>query len=486
VFTIFCSTSVVTDNGGICSITNSNANFGDYCLVSKGYGYLDFFGEVYNPPVLPYYPNGVYPSNQVVQVYCPDPNDRPHIGQVMEVVAPEGYINNQGLPGFLSANPNTSTLTTGTVTINGIDNSGISIGQSVYIIDQYGNYTDINGVYYAATGTVVADVGFQSLTISPALQSGGGEVNNPTYFTIYVSGNAYYTVLSSVPAPDPVAPGQSFIGASVAKTGNDQTSQEVQAITFISSLADKVIANELTTALQNTATQITQISLTGGDLAIPTMNTLFDTLSGIIVNGLNTAPKNPVRYGTPVVGADSAASLLLQNKKFIQAEVLAYLNSLYFVYDHATCARDLGYILTGFEYDVLYQSNYQARKCGNAYQRNVAGSKYVLETEKTQTTDAISHIASLVTNLSGVSSVGNAISNITQGAATINNIINNGTNAQPNLVIPDYPGINIGISNAKTLVLANMNFIKAETSPKPQNPFSRMKALIYNQSWFSS
>jgi len=461
VFTIFCGTSVITDNGGICSITNSNANFGDYCLVSKGFGYLDFFGEVYNPPVLPYYPNGVFPSSQVIEVYCPDPNNRPHIGQIMEVVAPEDYINNQGLPGFLSANPNTSTIAVGSATINGIDNTGIAIGQNVYIRDQYGNYTDIDGTYYCATGTVVADVGFQSVTLSKAIQAGGGDVNNPTYFTIYVSGNAYYTVLSSVLAPDPLTPGQSFISAAVDSTGNDQTTQETQAITFIANLADNVVANTLATALQNTTTQITQLALTGGIQAVPQMNTLFDQLTSIIVNGLNSAPKTTVTYGTPVAGSASAAALLLQNKAFFQAETLAYLDSQYFVYDHATCARDLGYILLGFEYDVFYQSNYQARKCGNAYQR--AASKYVLQNEMTQTTDAISHIASLVTNLAGISSVGEAISNVSQGASTINNIIDNGTNSQPALVLPDYPGINSGVSNAKTLIQSNMNFIKAET-----------------------
>ena len=461
VFTIFCGTSVITENGGICSITNSNANFGDYCLVSKGYGRLDFFGEIYNPPVLPYYPNGVYPSQQVVQVYCPDPNDRPHIGQIMEVVAPEGYINNQGLPGFLAANPNTSTITTGTVTIHGIDNTGIVIGQNVYVRDQYGNYTDIDGTYYCATGTVVADVGFQSLTLSKALQTGGGDVNNPTYFTIYVAGNAYYTVLSSVSAPDPITPGQSFISAAVDSTGNDQTAQETQAITFIANLADKVVANTLANALQNTTTQVTQLALTGGASAIPTMNTLFDTLTGIIVNGLDTAPKTTSRTGVPVTGAASAASLLLQNKAFFQAETLAYLDSQYFVYDHKTCRRDLGYILDGFGWDVLYQSNYQSRKVGNAYQRQA--SAYVLASEKTQTVDAISHIASLATNLAGVSSVGEAISNITQASTNIQNIINNGTNAQPTLSLPDYPGIDTGISSAKQLILRNIDFIREET-----------------------
>ena len=35
VFTIFCSNSVLVENGGIASITNSNANFGDQCLTAN-------------------------------------------------------------------------------------------------------------------------------------------------------------------------------------------------------------------------------------------------------------------------------------------------------------------------------------------------------------------------------------------------------------------------------------------------------------------
>jgi hypothetical protein len=49
VFTIFSSVGVQVDNGGIASIVNSNANFGDICLLAKGYGARSFSGTVYNP-----------------------------------------------------------------------------------------------------------------------------------------------------------------------------------------------------------------------------------------------------------------------------------------------------------------------------------------------------------------------------------------------------------------------------------------------------
>jgi hypothetical protein len=95
VFTIFCSVGVQVDNGGIASIVNSNANFGDVALIAKGHGYRAFSGTVYNPPNKAYpdspgpsglnqfYPTGYWPSNAQVEIFVPDVVDRPHISLVM-------------------------------------------------------------------------------------------------------------------------------------------------------------------------------------------------------------------------------------------------------------------------------------------------------------------------------------------------------------------------------------------------------------------
>ena len=109
VFTIFCSIGVICDNGGIASITNSNCNFGDISLLAKGYGSRSFSGTVFNPayraypfsPDVPggayldqFYPTGYWPNNGgQVEIFVPDTGNRPHIGQVMEIVPPTGHIN---------------------------------------------------------------------------------------------------------------------------------------------------------------------------------------------------------------------------------------------------------------------------------------------------------------------------------------------------------------------------------------------------------
>jgi hypothetical protein len=226
------------------------------CLVAKGYGKRDFSGYVRNQPVLPYYPNGVYPQGGQVQIYIADPDLRPHISLVMEVEPPVGFINNQGLPGFLSGNTTIDVLTTGTIDIVGVDTTGFIIGQAFYIIDQFGRKVDSNNQPYVKAGTIVSDVNYQTITLNFPLNSGGGEVGNNNYFNLYSAGNAYYTVLSSTLAPDPITPGTSLLP-------NNQNVEEAISLNYISTLSQAIISNTPFTGL-TTSTQIFDSSLLGG------------------------------------------------------------------------------------------------------------------------------------------------------------------------------------------------------------------------------
>ena len=73
------------------------------------------------------------------------------------------------LLGFLNASPTMSTLTTGTIKITGINTDGIVIGNTLNIRDQFGQEI------YTSTGTVVTDVGYQSVILNKPLISGGGD-----------------------------------------------------------------------------------------------------------------------------------------------------------------------------------------------------------------------------------------------------------------------------------------------------------------------
>lgn len=396
VFTIFCSEAVIVENGGICSITNSNSNFGDICLTAKGYGKREFSGYVVNPPFptdVPngeFFPNGYWPQNGEVQVYIPDPDLRPHISLVMEVEPPADFINNQGLPGFLGGRTITSTLTTGTITITGIDTTGMSVGHNFYVIDQFGSTTDEFGQPYVRPGTIISDIGYQSIILNYPLTSGGGDPNNPSFFNLYSCGKAYYTVLSSYTWPDPVPPGTLLLP-------NQQNVQEAVSLNYLSTLSQAIITNTSVTNAYSTGTQIFDLTLQGGGGAFTFIDNSLNIIEDILVNGPGSAPEI-TRSGTLPPGAASAASLLTKNRSFIQDEIIAYVDQTFtgLVYNTEKCRRDVGFIVDALVYDLANGGNYNSVIAGKSYYAT-SGTHHIAQLEEGVTDPALFPDGAIVT-----------------------------------------------------------------------------------------
>ena len=398
VFTIFCSVGVICDNGGIASITNSNCNFGDISLLAKGYGKRDFSGTVFNPafraypfspnvPGSPYldqfYPTGYWPNNGGrVEIFVPDDGNRPHIGQVMEIIPPLGHINEQGFSGFLNAQPSTSTFTTGTIVLTGLSTTDVYIGNDVFIRDQFGRQYDDNGVWYAGTGTVVTDVGYNSITLNKALTSGGGDVTNPTYFTVYFCGNSYYTVQTSSVAQGPYAPDTNILSANsdpyYEGPATSQIAAHIDAIDYLKTVVDQVIANiQITPTIGNNETQIVNPSVVGGINAQAFIDLRFGYMTSIVGAPNITAaqlvvPQSQITtLGTIPEGAGSAVTLIEDNTNFIAEEVAAYvdLNLLSGIgsYNKSKCVRDIKLILQQLIYDLQTGGNYNSVYSGLSY-----------------------------------------------------------------------------------------------------------------------
>jgi hypothetical protein len=402
VFTIFCSIGVICNNGGIASITNSNCNFGDISLLAKGYGRRDFSGTVVNPAnraypfspdgidnngnPLPYldqfYPEGFWPNNGKVEIFVPDPDNRPHIGQVMEVIAPEGHINEQGFPGFLNAFPSAAVLNTGTITLTGISTNDVYIGNTVYIRDQFGRQYDDNGVWYIATGTTVSDVGFNSITLTTALTSGGGDPTNPTFFTLYFCGNSYFTVLTSTIANNPYKEGKNLLSSNSDPNFEgpsiSQISAHVASVNHLKKAVDAVIANATFEAsASNSTKQVINPSVAGGINARAFIDLRFDQMVSIIGAPNITAakavvpPNAIVTSGTVPTGAGSAVTLIEANLEFLADEVFAYVNEKFASslggYDQSKCIRDVKLILQQIIYDLQTGGNYNSVFSGLSY-----------------------------------------------------------------------------------------------------------------------
>ena len=482
VFTVFSSVGVQVTNGGIASIVNSNANFGDICLLAKGYGKRAFSGTLYNPPnkaypnspgpdgLNQYYPSGFWPNNGQVEVFLPDIVPRPHISLVMEVEPDPGHLNEQNLPGFLNATPSLATIATGTITITGIDNTGIAIGNSVYIRDQYGHFTGTDYTLYADTGTIVTDLGYQSVTLNKALTSGGGDSANANFFTLFFCGNAYYTVLSSTIADNPKINGTNILSS--ANTSTDQVAAHVAALQYINTVTDAVVSNTLlTTTYQSTVSQVVVPLLAGGAGTIPFIDLrINDTIR--ILSEPTTSDEAEALYpavlrttsGTVPSGAGSAIELIKQNLDFISAEVSAYVTStnVGFVYNTATCARDSGYIIDGVAYDVALGTNYNTITCGNAYLRANSSSQKVLSSQKVQEIAAINYIStsSQVILNSDVTALSRGVTAF-NGIATI---INSGTLYIPALTFTNPTGGNPNRIASKDLLQANRTFLQTEVT----------------------
>ena len=447
VFTIFCSTGVQVDNGGIASIVNSNANFGDLCLVAKGYGRREFSGTVFNPkfrayPFSPlgvtgsqeldqYYPNGFWPNRGTVEIFTPDLSDRPHISLVMEVEPPDGHLNEQGFPGFLNAQPSTGTLTTSSIVLNNIDTTDVAVGNTVYIRDQFGyeydnfpylhdasgNPIDSTGTIttielapanpdylrrYAATGTVVTDIGYNAITLNLALTHGGGDPTNPNYFTLYFCGNSYYTVLSSKVADSPYRPNTNILSANTG-TGyemyqgpsDDQVDAHVSSIGYLNDLVNNIISNTTATGVLNTTTSQTILPLvTGGADAQAFIDLRFDIIRDIIdptrqslpftIESANSiVPTRAItKTGTIVPGAGSAVILINANKDFLAEEITAFAESTssfeFTDYIRQKCKRDTKIILTRMVYDLETGGTYNSVYTGLSYWSR-PGTHHVVE-----------------------------------------------------------------------------------------------------------
>jgi hypothetical protein len=476
VFTIFCSIAVEVDSGGIGSITNSNSNFGDLCLVAKGYGKRDFSGTVYNPKFPDfitngeYYPTGYFPQRGETLIFVPDTANRPHIALIMEVEPPPTYINAYGYPGFVTAAPNISTLTTGTITIEGIDTTDIAIGQSIYVRDQYGRSYDDNGTSYLATGTIISDIGYQSITLNKGLTSGGGDPTNANYFTLYTCGNAYYTVLSSSLYKNPVP-----VGISQIPNQNGCAT----LLDFINTLTQLVISNTTATITYSTLTQTILPTVFGGAGSTSFVNDHINIIKDIGVNGTEVAP-TIVKTGTTPSGAGSAITLIKANIEFIAQETIAYVGSV--EYDETICSRDTGLIVDAISQDLLFNGTSQSKFAGIQYwyQTGLIGD---IPNELTTTTNAIAFVRDLASKLITGSIIteqyqlntfpAEGYNTSTQATAQlaiddfnlIIDIITNGTANVTDRIIPNgITAINsTDIQNAFTLLQVNKEFIKQET-----------------------
>jgi hypothetical protein len=199
-------------------------------------------------------------------------------------------------------------------------------------------------------------------------------------------------------------------------------------------------------------------------LVVPSGNGTVDDNSFLRVGGLDRFPQLPasfivqdvvyrinyVRDFTFNVNG-STASLILDEATPWTQDVFAY--------DSAICYRDVGLIIDSLGYDIVLGTNFNQRRAGLTYRQ--ANAAVVIDDQLDLTARAVDYAHDLA--FSTLSLYANAQTVVESSRTTLDNIIRNGVTFAPALVFTNPPSLASNIVNAKTLLISNIDFIKAET-----------------------
>jgi hypothetical protein len=147
-----------------------------------------------------------------------------------------------------------------------------------------------------------------------------------------------------------------------------------------------------------------------------------DAIVSDIIGYINGGSMPRIQYTSPTTitsAYEAAAVLLNDNKEFIKAEILAWLDVNYpaIVYNEELCARDVGYILDALRYDLVYGygvgalSNTASKVAGLAYYSGV--TLQIDAGDKTATLAAYARLKTVaqavIQNTDVTESVGNTV-----------------------------------------------------------------------------
>ena len=210
--------------------------------------------------------------------------------------------------------------------------------------------------------------------------------------------------------------------------------------------------------------------------ALARANAGFDEVIDIINNGTQSLSE-PGAYAAdaltfpapavlPTANADDAATRLINNRAYLAAEVVAYVNANTppAGYNQDKCARDVRYIVDALTYDILYGGNSGTVTNAMAYLDGAAAQ--LPEAQRLATAAAYDHLATVtaavVTDATGVATLtpttGNAVDQVTTGTPAtategnaldallqiIENVVTAGNlNSLPDVVNPDLTVLSV-------------------------------------------
>ena len=275
----------------------------------------------------------------------------------------------------------------------------------------------------------------------------------------------------------------------------NQSEETLDAIRYAMNTSYKIAIGQAYTPLQG---NVAYVSATTGDgFSANILTARFGNVISIITNGTvgvtDTIVPNDL-YPSANVSRINTANIVLSNKSFIAAETIAYIDLTYpgffantsnFIVPanaRTTCSRDVGYIIDSTVFDLLHNGNKQSVQAGTFYYQYNANTTQI-NNQIVKTGQSYIFIAGLIdkilsntiiaplyqTTVAQNTSAAPAATisernKIAQSANLIVSIISSG----PSVALAKTPiganvSSNVNVRNAANAIIANRDFIKAET-----------------------
>lgn len=269
-----------------------------------------------------------------------------------------------------------------------------------------------------------------------------------------------------------------------------EIAQVTAAYNRIKEIAGKIVQGVPVTVSSSSVTT-PQILLTSAGNAptstsadVDSIKDRINIINDIVNNGPSTGyPQAAIKLAsTSTTSTVDAFDMLLQNRQFVQEELLAYINKYFvppFIFDKIDCSRDAKLIVDSVALDLIYEGNTQSTLSGLQYW---AQGTTTIPGQQNTTTQAIQYASSLTIALLGTNT--NAINSVNTNTSLIVNILNSGTTGVSDLITPNsLPSTNTATVNAYTIIQDNKVSIVNQTVSyiNATNP-----GFVYNTATFTA
>ena len=239
--------------------------------------------------------------------------------------------------------------------------------------------------------------------------------------------------------------------------------REIAAAAMIAgrSYTIKTVGTTTFTALGSIDNNVGTVFVYNG-VAVSGTGTVEDN-SFLLVGGLNRFPQLPASfivedtvYRINYV-RDFTFSVAGSTASFILDEATPWPFDR-FEYNEAICFRDVGLIIDGLGYDIVFGTNYNQRKAGLTYRQ--ANAQVVIDDQLDLTARAISYAHELAIEALDGYPLAQSLTEVSQ--STLDNIVRNGVTFAPVLSFPSPPGLATNLINAKALLISNVDYVADE------------------------